>query len=77
VKLRAGNLELGEVPDGSVPLAMVGAVRVMLPDGEIAQLVIITQDTLSLTDALGLVTLQDEQFRHALRLSIGIDRTSG
>lgn len=51
--VNAGDMSLGDLPDGSVPLAAVSALKVMYPDGRVGFLIRMTDD-LPLVEALGM-----------------------
>lgn len=53
MKVSAGDLTMGELPDGTVPLAAVTALKVMYPNGQIGYLIRVTDD-LPLVEALGM-----------------------
>ena len=54
MNLEAGGLPIeGDLPDGTVPVAALTAIKVMYPDGQMAYLVR-ASDGLSLVEALGM-----------------------
>lgn len=53
MKVSAGDLTMGELPDGTVPLGAVTALKVMYPNGQIGYLIRVSED-LPLVEALGM-----------------------